>query len=148
MYINLENQTRDSNLCSKRNRSVGGGFYDLATISLVKFGGLIIRCIFLNASSTLSFVRTIQRLDNLRPTQLGYGRFVSLAVATTTNNRLLLGMRQILMSKISWPMSCYYPSCKHSLSSTRSLHATQILDVFSLCRSRRVCCPYQAYYYY
>jgi hypothetical protein len=40
--------------------------YNLATISLVKLGGLPIRCIFLHASGTLPFVRTIQRLHTLQ----------------------------------------------------------------------------------
>jgi len=45
--------------------------YNLATISLVKLAGLPIRCISLNASGTLPFVRTIQWLDTLQAYTIG-----------------------------------------------------------------------------
>jgi len=45
--------------------------YNLATISLVKLGGLPIRCIFLSASGKLPFVRTIQWLGTLQAYTIG-----------------------------------------------------------------------------
>jgi hypothetical protein len=85
--------------------------YYLATISLVKVGGLPIRCIFLNASGTLPFVRTIQRLDTLQTYTIGKWMICKTRGGgggddddnnnnNNNNNSPLLGMRQMHMREI------------------------------------------------